>query len=158
TTYTDGDRARSAADPWGPTPGAGSASARGGARPWPRLRSACPGAELSPQRRPAPAFFKCLLLLVRGRASVAGSRLLHRPVDRLERLPAALGQDLRQPEFAGHPGRHFAAGPPAAIGRRRLEPRAQPLEKRGAQHARHASIAPAQIAQRLRTFRVVAGQ
>ena len=28
---------------------------------------------------------------------------------RLERLPAALGQDRGEPEFARHPGRHFPA-------------------------------------------------
>src|SRR5215203_390355 len=55
-TCSGGDRARSAAGLWAPTPGAGSALGRCGAHLWPRLRSACPGAGLSPQRRPAPAF------------------------------------------------------------------------------------------------------
>jgi len=89
---------------------------------------------------------------------MARARLLHRPIDRLQRLPAALGQNRSKPEFARHPGRHFAAGPQAAVGRRCLEPRAQPRQKLRAQHARHASIAPAQVAQRLRTVRVVAGE
>src|SRR3954454_24266958 len=89
---------------------------------------------------------------------MAGTRLLHRPIDRLQGLPAALGQDRSEPEFARHPGRHFAAGPQAAIGRRRLEPRAQPLQKRRAQHARHASIAPAQVAQGLGPVCVVSSE
>src|SRR3954447_6635183 len=124
-TYSGGDPVRSAAAPWAPRPGARSASARYDARPWPRLRSACPGAGLSPRRRPAPAFFERLALLGRGGGGGARAGLLHRPADRLQRLPAALGQDLSEPEFACHPGRHFAAGPQAAVGRRRLEPRAQ---------------------------------
>ena len=89
---------------------------------------------------------------------MAGARLLHRPLDRLQRLPAALRQDGSQPEFARHPDRHLAAGPQTAIGRRRLEPRAQPRQKLRAQHARHASIAPAQIAQGLGPVCVIAGE
>src|SRR3954463_7653864 len=56
-TCSGGGRARSAAGPWAPTPGAGSASARCGAHRWPRPQPVCPGAGLLPQRRPAPAFF-----------------------------------------------------------------------------------------------------
>ena len=89
---------------------------------------------------------------------MARARLLHRPIDRLQGLPTALGQDRSKPEFARHPGRHFAAGPQAAIGRWLGQARTQPLEKRGPEHARHASVAPAQVAQRIRTFRVVAGE
>src|SRR3954469_24578060 len=55
------------------------------------------------------SFFKRLALLGRGRGRMARARLLHRPVDRLERLPAALRQDRSEPEFARHPGRHFPA-------------------------------------------------
>src|SRR4030095_490455 len=57
--------------------------------------------------------------------------------------PAAWGKDCGEPDFARHPGRHFAAGPQAAIGRRRLEPRAPTLEKRRPEHARHAALAAA---------------
>src|SRR4051812_29870883 len=89
---------------------------------------------------------------------MAGAGLLHRPVDRLQRLPAPLRQDRGEPEFAGHPGRHFAAGPQAPIGRRLGQARTQPLEKRGPEHARHAPVAPAQVAQGLGPVRVVAGE
>src|SRR3954454_18114045 len=64
-----------------------------------------------------PSFFERLALLRRGRGRVARARLLHRPADRLQGLPAALGQDLREPEFARHPGRHFRARPQSAVRR-----------------------------------------
>ena len=48
---------------------------------------------------------------------MAGARLLHGPADRLERLPAALGQDRSKPEFTRHPARHLRAGPQATVGR-----------------------------------------
>src|SRR4051794_733296 len=89
---------------------------------------------------------------------MARARLLHRPIDRLQGLPTALGQDRSKPEFARHPGRHFAAGPQAAIGRWLGQARTQPLEKRGPEHARHAPVAPAQVAQGLGPVRVVAGE
>src|SRR4051812_35632429 len=57
-----------------------------------------------------------------------------------------------------YPGCHFAAGPQAAVGRWLGQARTQPLKKRGPEHARHASVAPAQVAQRLGPVRVVAGQ
>src|SRR3954469_4991375 len=120
-TYSGGDRGRWAAAPWAPRPGARSASARCGARRAPRLRLACPGAGPAPGRQPVPAFFERLPLLRRGRGRVAGAGLLHGPADRLQGLPAALGQDRSEPEFARHPGRHFAAGPQASIGRRLTE-------------------------------------
>src|SRR3954471_19196482 len=104
------------------------------------------------------SFFKRLALLGRGRGRMARARLLHRPVDRLERLPAALRQDRSEPEFARHPGRHFPAGPQAAVGRWLGQARAQALQKLRAQHARYAPVAPAQIAQRLGPVRVVAGE
>src|SRR3954469_11533430 len=91
TTYSGGDPARWAAAPWAPRPGARSASARGGARRSPSLRLACPGAGPTPRRQPVPAFFERLPLLRRGRGRGAG--LLHGPADRLQGLPAALGQD-----------------------------------------------------------------
>jgi len=89
---------------------------------------------------------------------MARARLLHRPVDRLQGLPAALRQDRSEPEFAGHPGRHLGAGPQAAVGRRRRKPLGQPRQKLRAQHARRTPIAPAQVAQGFRAMGVVAGQ
>ena len=89
---------------------------------------------------------------------MARARLLHRPVDRLQGLPAALGQDRGAPEFAGHPGRHFGAGPQATVGRRRRKPLGQPRQKLRAQHARLPSIAPTQVTQGLGAMGVVAGQ
>ena len=89
---------------------------------------------------------------------MAGARLLHRPIDRLQGLPAALGQHRSEPEFAGHPSRHFGAGPQAAVGRRRRKPLGQPRQKLRAQHARRAPIAPAQVAQGSGPVCVVAGQ
>src|SRR3954468_18528979 len=53
---------------------------------------------------------------------MARTGLLHRPIDRLQGLPAALGQDRSEPEFARHPRRHFGAGPPATGGRRGAGP------------------------------------
>ena len=105
-----------------------------------------------------PAFFKRLALLGRGRGRMAGARLLHRPIDRLQRLPAALGQDRSEPEFARHPGRHLGAGPQAAVGRRRRKPLGQPRQKLRAQHARCAAVAPTQVTQGLGAMGVVAGQ
>src|SRR5215203_5411784 len=117
------------------------------------LANSSMSAPLPNAESPAP-----VIAMQRRAVSVDRPRLLHRPVDRLERLPAALGQDLRQPEFARHPGRHFAAGPQAAVGRWLGQARAQALQKPGPEHARYASVAPAQIAQRIRTFRVVASE
>ena len=89
---------------------------------------------------------------------MAGARLLYGPIDRLQRLPAALGQNRGEPEFAGHPGGHLGAGPQAAVGRRRRKPLGQPRQKLRAQHARCAPIAPAQVAQGFGAMCVVAGQ
>ena len=89
---------------------------------------------------------------------MAGARLLHRPIDRLQSLPAALRQDRSEPEFAGHPRRHFGAGPQAAVGRRRRKPFGQPRQKLRAEHARRAPIAPAQVAQSIGPVCIVAGQ
>src|SRR3954463_15447607 len=46
------------------------------------------------------SFFERLPLLGRGRGPLGGAGLLHRPADRLERLPATLGQHRGKPEFA----------------------------------------------------------
>src|SRR4051794_8810963 len=89
-TYSGGGQARWAADLWAPTPGAGSASARCGARRSPRLRLAWPGAGLSPQRRPAPAFLNASRSSGVAEEREAGAGLVHRPADRLQGLPAAL--------------------------------------------------------------------
>src|SRR3954466_6789136 len=61
------------------------------------------------------SFFERLPLLRRGRGRMAGAGLLHRPIDRLERLPATLGQHRSKPELARHPRRHLRAGPQAAV-------------------------------------------
>src|SRR3954469_19621340 len=150
-------RGRSAADPWAPTPGAGSASARGGAHRWPRPRSACPGAGLSPQRRPAPAFFERLALLRRGRAGMARARLLHRPADRLQGLPAALGEDRSKPEFPRHPGRHLRARPQPTIRRRLTNTRLELVQQVRPQDRGAGAVAAPQIAQSLRPVGVIAG-
>jgi hypothetical protein len=89
---------------------------------------------------------------------MARARLLHRPVDRLERFPAALRQDGSAPEFAGHPGRYLGAGPQAAVGRRRRKPLGQARQKLGAQHTRCAPVTPTQVTQSLGAMGVVAGQ
>ena len=89
---------------------------------------------------------------------MAGARLLHRPIDRFQRLPAALRQERSAPEFAGHPGRHLGAGPQAAVGRRRRKPLGQPRQKLRTQHTRCAAVAPAQVTQSLGAMGVVAGE
>src|SRR3954447_19281973 len=106
----------------------------------------------------AASFFKHLALLRRGPGRMARARLLHRPADRLQGLPAALRQDRREPEFAGHPSRHFGASPQATVGRRRRKPLGQPRQKLRAQHARCAAVAPTQVTQSLGAMGVVAGQ
>jgi len=89
---------------------------------------------------------------------MARARLLHRPIDRLQRFPAALRQDRGEPEFAGHPRRHFGASPQATVGRRRRKPLGQPRQKLRAQHTRCAAVTPTQVTQRLGAMGVVAGQ
>src|SRR4051812_610568 len=158
TTCSGDGQARWAAAPWAPRPGAGSASSRCGARPWPRPRPACPGALPLPRQRPWPAFFKCLALLERCRVRVARPRLLHRPANRLERLPAALGQDLREPEFARHPTRHLRARPQPTIGRRLTQASLKLVQQVRLQNGGARSVPATQIAQSLRTPSVVAGQ
>ena len=103
-------------------------------------------------------FFKHLALLRRGPGRMARARLLHRPIDRLQGLPAALGQNRSEPEFASHPSRHFGASPQATVGRRRRKPLGQPRQKLRAQHARCAPIAPAQVTQGIGPVCVVAGE
>src|SRR4051794_18709756 len=119
---------------------------------------ACPGAGLSPQRRPAPAFFKRLALLGRGRGRMAGAGLLHRPADRLERLPATLGQDRSKPEFTRHPGRHLRAGPQATVRGWLTQTSLELLQQVGPQDGGARSVPASQIAQSLRTLGVVAGE
>ena len=69
------------------------------------------------------SLFQRLALLRRGRGRRARARLVHRPADRLQRLPAPLGEDRGKPEFAGHPGRPLRTGPQPPIGRRRTKTR-----------------------------------
>src|SRR3954467_817653 len=104
------------------------------------------------------SFFKRLALLGRGGGGVAGGGLLHGPADRLERLPAALRQDLREPEFARHPGRHFAARPQSAVRRWLKQTNLELLQQVGPQNGGACPVPASQIAQSLRTLGVVAGQ
>src|SRR4051794_29070648 len=103
------------------------------------------------------SFFKCLALLERCRVRVARPRLLHRPANRLERLPAALGQDLREPEFARHPTRHLRARPRPTIGRWLTQASLKLVQQVRLQNGGARSVPATQIAQSLRTLGVVAG-
>ena len=89
---------------------------------------------------------------------MARARLLHRPVDRLQGLPAALGQNRSKPEFARHPGRHFAAGPQAPVGRRLTQAILELVQQVGPQNGGARSIPTPQIAQSVQTLSIVAGQ
>ena len=89
---------------------------------------------------------------------MARARLLHRPVDCLERLPAALGQDLSEPEFARHPTRHLRARPQPTIRRRLKQTSLELLQQVRLQNGGARSVPATQIAQSLRTLGVVAGQ
>src|SRR4051812_40763380 len=87
---------------------------------------------------------------------MAGAGLLHRPIDRFERLPATLGQDRSKPEFARHPGRHLRAGPQAAV-RRWLKQTSLELLQQVRPQDRGAGAVPApQITQSLGTVGVIA--
>src|SRR3954470_25017235 len=97
------------------------------------------------------SFFKRLALLRRGRGGMAGAGLLHRPIDRLERLPAALGQDRSKPEFARHPGRYLRAGPQAAVRGWLKQTSLELLQQVGPQDRGARSVPASQIAQSLRT-------
>src|SRR3954465_8296519 len=104
----------------------------------------------------AASFFKHLALLRRGPGRMARARLLHRPVDRLERLPAALRQDGSEPEFTRHPARYLRAGPQATI-RRRLKQTSLELVQQVRPQDRGAGAVPApQITQSLGTVGVIA--
>src|SRR4051812_30891402 len=87
---------------------------------------------------------------------MAGAGLLHRPADRLQGLPAALGQDRSEPEFARHPGRHFRARPQSAVRGWLKQTSLELLQQVGLQDGGARSIPAPQIAQSLRTPSVVA--
>src|SRR6266571_4287737 len=94
-----------------PRPVAGSVSGRSDAHPSPRARSACRDAGwLLRQPRP-PGFFKKLRLFGGGGVWVVRARRLDRPIDRSQRLPAALRRKLLEPKLTGHPVRDLAARP-----------------------------------------------
>src|SRR4051794_23277798 len=87
---------------------------------------------------------------------MAGAGLLHRPADRLERLPAALGQHRSKPEFTRHPTRYLRAGPQAAVRRWLTQTSLELLQQVGPQDGGARSVPASQIAQSLRTLGVVA--
>src|SRR4051812_18931211 len=89
---------------------------------------------------------------------MAGAGLLHRPIDRLERLPATLGQDRSKPEFARHPGRHLRAGPQAAVRGWLKQTSLELLQQVGPQNGGACPVPASQITQSLRTLGVVARQ
>src|SRR3954469_16555515 len=89
---------------------------------------------------------------------MAGAGLLHRPIDRFERLPAALGQDRSKPEFARHPGRHLRAGPQAAVRGWLKQTSLELLQQVGPQNGGACPVPASQIAQSLRTLGVIAGE
>src|SRR4051794_22417970 len=87
-----------------------------------------------------------------------GAGLLHRPVDRLERLPATLGQHRSKPEFARHPGRHLRARPQAAVRGWLKQTSLELVQQVGPQNGGACPVPASQITQSLRTLGVVAGQ
>src|SRR3954467_11919406 len=103
------------------------------------------------------SFFERLALLGRGRGRMARARLLPRPNDRLEAPPAPLGQDRSKPEFARHPGRHFGAGPQAAVRGWLKQTSLELLQHVGLQNGGACPVPASQIAQSLRTLGVIAG-
>src|SRR5918995_2620714 len=144
--------------PLGPRRGAGSASARCDAHPWPRPRSVGPGAWLFPRRRPAPAFLKRLALLRGGWARLGRGGFVPRPADRLQHLPAPLGEDRGKPAFAGHPGRPLRTGPQPPIGRRRTKTRLELVQPLRLQNQRSRAVPAAQVAPSVQTLSLVARQ
>ena len=96
-----------------------------------------------------------LLGLDRG-LRVARSRLLDRPSQRLQRLPAALRRALLQSQLGGHPAGDLAARPPPAVGQRLVQPHAKSLKQFRLQNRRLTAIAPTLIAKRQRPSRIVA--
>ncbi len=89
---------------------------------------------------------------------MARPRLLYGPAHRLERLPAALGQDRSEPEFACHPSRHFGACPQSAVRRWLTQTSLELVQQVRPQDRGARSIPAPQIAQSLRTLGVIAGQ
>src|SRR3954454_2616984 len=97
------------------------------------------------------SFFKRLPLFRRGRGRVARAGLLHRPADRLQGLPAALGQDRSQPAFTRHPARYLRAGPQATIRRRLTQTSLELLQQVRPQDRGAGAVAAPQITQSLGT-------
>ena len=124
-----------------------------------RSRTPRPGRRDEPRllrRRPRRLFFEGLLIR-RGRGfRVARPRLLDRPADRLQRLPAALNRDLLQTQLGGHPVRDLAARPDPAGERRLVQTHTKALKQLRLQDRRDAAIAAPKIAQSGRPERVVA--
>src|SRR5690242_2401469 len=85
-------------------------------------------------------------------------RHLDRPPDRPQRLPAALDRHRGQPELPRHPRRGLAAAPQPAVGRRLRQAGPQPVEQFRLRDRRSRPVAPSQVAERVRTPGVVAGQ
>ena len=104
------------------------------------------------------SLFQRLALLRRGRGRRARAGLVHRPADRLQRLPAPLGEDRGKPEFAGHPGRHLRTGPQPPIGRRRTKTRLELVQPLRLQNQRSRAVPAAQVAQSVQTLSLVARQ
>src|SRR3954464_4564192 len=103
------------------------------------------------------SFCKCFALLPRGGGGGARGGFLPRPADRLERLPTALGQDRREPEFARHPGRHLRAGPQAAVRGWLKQTILELVQQVGPQNGGAGAVPAPQIAQSLRPVGVIAG-
>src|SRR4051794_14284581 len=82
---------------------------------------------------------------------MARTRLLHRPADRLQGLPAALRQDGSEPEFARHPARYLRAGPQATIGRRLKQTSLELLQQVRPQDRGAGAVPALQITQSLGT-------
>ena len=89
---------------------------------------------------------------------MAGTGLLHGPAERLQRLPAALGCDVSQAQFGGHPGGHFGTAPQPPIRWRREQALAEFVQQIRLEDGRACAIAAAQIAERVRPLSVVAGE
>ncbi len=83
---------------------------------------------------------------------------LDRPLERPQRLPAALRRHRRKTQLAGHPGRHLRTRPEPAIGRWPLQTLLQPGKYLWRQDRWRPPVMTAPIAQRPRALGVVARQ
>jgi hypothetical protein len=89
---------------------------------------------------------------------MARAGLVHRPADRLQHLPAPLGEDRGKPAFAGHPGRPLRTGPQPPIGRRRTKTRLELVQQLRLQNQRSRAVPAAQVAPSVQTLSLVARQ